>query len=373
MKEGRTVCRIIANLDKSLITAGTLEELINRLAIPALETSGGRSALLHHRRGFGTLFSQGPVLENAPVDTISLLAPVGQEETIMATMASRFSLDKPGHGSIRSETVTLYSTLRSFTETPPAAAADKTRIQTNLAGVCCIVARGNGDLMAKIALESGAAVPITRFGAGTGVRDKLGILRVTIPAEKEIVTIVTGAGDAESVMDTMIDTGKLDQPGRGFIYLFGVSKGILNTKVSRGTSNHAASIEQIITAIDEIKGTIEWRSRGTAQEKGTRNHCNYLRNLVDMTILCNEGYSNGLVTAAMSAGAAGATISKQKFIAAAATCPVSPARESCSLVVGPEQVEKILAALGRADIFGDKVLGEIVTRPVPKACTYIGR
>ncbi len=58
-----------------------------------------------------------------------------------------------------------------------------------LKGITCIVQRGEGDRIAKISLNTGASVPITTHGTGSGVRDKLGLLRITIPPEKELINL----------------------------------------------------------------------------------------------------------------------------------------------------------------------------------------
>jgi hypothetical protein len=229
--------------------------------------------------------------------------------------------------------------------------------------------------MAKIALESGACVPAVRFGTGTGVRDKLGLLRITIPAEKEILSFATISHDAPAVMDMMIDIGKLDQPGRGFIYSFPIRQGLLNTRVSHGRSSHAASIERMIEAIDELKNGTEWRSHGEGVLESSDSRRTFLRDLVDCTLLCNEGAALGLVKAAMGAGAAGATVSNYTHVPLAGTAPfrASPARRLCSMVIAEKQTGTVIDALQKAGVFSDAAQGVIVTRPVPRACTYLGK
>ena len=122
-----------------------------------------------------------------------------------------------------------------------------------MTGICCIAHRGDGDLLAKVGLETGSGVPAITFGIGTGLRDKIGLWRVAIPAEKEIVNLVTTSHNAENVMEMMIDIGALDQPGKGFIYLYPIKKGLVDVKAYVGLRRQAASIEQIVTVIDEIK------------------------------------------------------------------------------------------------------------------------
>ena len=108
----------------------------------------------------------------------------------------------------------------------------------------------------------------------------------------------------------MIEAGQLDQPGKGFIYMFPLSQAHLNMDVNRGILHAAASIEQIIVAIDGILGSIDWRQRVDLNDAESER--NYLTKLVDFSLICNEGSGDELVGAAMTAGAAGASIAKVK-------------------------------------------------------------
>jgi hypothetical protein len=139
-------------------------------------------------------------------------------------------------------------------------------------------------------------------------------------------------------------------------------------------ARHAASIEQIISVIDEIKGGAKWRRRtGTADSGGRSESC--LLDLIDLTLLCDEGRGAELVKAAMEVGAAGATISRQKHIRPAHSplSGVSPARECCNMIVSRQQVPAIGEALERAGAFGERAHGLLYGRSVPKAFTYLGQ
>jgi len=171
----------------------------------------------------------------------------------------------------------------------------------------------------------------------------------------------------------MIDAGKLDQPGRGFIYSFPINQGIINSRISRGASGAAANMEQIISALDSLKGGMKWRRQGM-DLKADRGH---LTDLAGLTLVCDEGRGADLVNAAMEVGAGGATISRTKFLGAGASSRnpeekrVSPAREVCSLAVGQNQVEDVIASLEQSGAFDDETHGMVMAFPVPKAFTFI--
>ena len=161
---------------------------------------------------------------------------------------------------------------------------------------------GEGDLVARVALDTGSCVPTIKYGQGAGLRDRLGLWRITIPAQKEMVEMVVNSYEAQEIMNIIIDVAKIDQPGRGFIYTFPVRQGFINMKVNQTSRSQAASIEQVVLAIDEIKGGTEWRRRrlSIGQHEPRRN---YLTAMTDLTLCCDEGNGAELVKIAMASGA----------------------------------------------------------------------
>ena len=53
--------------------------------------------------------------------------------------------------------------------------------------VCVLSDPGSGESLAKAALDLGICVPLVTFGTGNYMRDQLGLIRITISPEKEIV------------------------------------------------------------------------------------------------------------------------------------------------------------------------------------------
>jgi len=383
MTTSSTVSHIVVIVDRAIEAAGPLAELAASVGLSSMHCAAGRSQMLQNRKGILAALLGGSSLVSSPVEKFSLLVPAAAEEYMLAEIVDKLQLYNIGRGTVYSEDVTVFGDMAALSVSSDlpnfASTQNRARLQSELTGICCIVQRTKGDDIARLALDTGTCVPATTFGIGTGLRDKLGLLRITIPAEKEVISITASRYDAEAVMDIMIDTGRLDQPGRGFIYIYPVKKGVINTKVSRGMPSHAASIEQIIAAIDEIKGGAGWRSRQAMGEPGSRAKRTYLTNLVDLTLVCDEGRGPDLVSAAMAVGAAGATISKMRHIgtgnetAAHGEPRISPAREMCSMVIGEKQTGAIVEALEKAGAFDANTHGIIYSRPVPKACTYLAK
>lgn len=251
--------------------------------------------------------------------------------------------------------------------------AKEARSLGNLSAIVCIVARGQADNIARVALDTGSCVPAVFFGTGTGLRDKLGLLRITIPGDKDVVQLLTSSADAEGLMDLMIDAGQLDQPGKGFIYMYPVRDGVVNSRVNRASTRQAASAEQMIAAIDELKGGMEWRRKGLSDGKTSARA--YLRDLLDLTIVCDEGKAVDLVASAMAAGAGGATITKVRHVArpGSPSAKVSRSREVSSMIVSEAQISGLRQALEDDGAFSDACHGQLFVRTAPKACTFLGK
>lgn len=349
-------------------------ESLKEVGVSELCLTAGRSPVIGERKGLFTVFRGGDLVDD-PVDIYTFLVAQEMEEPLMALIIERGELNLPGRGSVYSEEIVIPIAHEVFQENKPAPfEVERPEVRpSRLTGISCIVQRGQGNQVGKVALYTGSCVPSIHYGIGTGVRDKMGLLRITIPAEKELITMASSAHDAEVVMDMMIEVGKLAQPGKGFIYLFPVKRGLMNLQVIRGEKRQAASIEQIVTAIDHLKGGTEWR-RWSGKTKKKGGGIRYLTGLVDLTLVCDEGTGAGLVTAAMSVGAPGATIHKLRHIRPqdSPLSQVSPAREACSMIISEGQLEKTIHALKEAGAFGDRCHGQVQMRRVSKAFTYLG-
>jgi len=90
--------------------------------------------------------------------------------------------------------------------------------------ITCIVQRGKADDAVKAALQAGAPAATISFARGTGIRERLGLLKIAISPEKEVIEIVVPAEHADAVFDALVEAGKLRTPGMGFIYMTPVSR-----------------------------------------------------------------------------------------------------------------------------------------------------
>jgi nitrogen regulatory protein PII len=98
-------------------------------------------------------------------------------------------------------------------------------VLTDAVLITCIVQRGAADAVVQAAHEAGAQGATIFHGRGTGVRQKhLGLLGLTVNAEKEIVYVVVPEDQADRIFERIFVAGKLDTPGMGIMYTTRIEK-----------------------------------------------------------------------------------------------------------------------------------------------------
>lgn len=366
--------KIRAVLITCIIKKGLTSTLLSRLAEAGVNDYGitpVRTLTLHEsRRGFDLLHRFRLVEE--PGEMVHFFVRPDQEEAALEHVARGCELTVPGRGSVYSEEVELLGWVQDIPGVvSPVLEGNPVVKQSSLVGISCVVQRGQANEVARVALDMGLCVPAVSFGQGMGIRDRLGLLRVAIPGQKEIVHIAASRYDAETLMRMMIRAGQLERPGKGFIYMYPIRKGVVDTKITHGLTRHVASVEQIIVALDELKGDMGWRRRAH-RELVQVNPDYFLLDLLDLSVVCNEGTGKDLVKWAMKAGAGGATISRMKQFFEQGSRPkgVSSAREVCDICVAQDLMEDVISALEEGGLFQEEASGEIWLRKAPKAYTY---
>jgi nitrogen regulatory protein PII len=97
-------------------------------------------------------------------------------------------------------------------------------VLTDASLITCIVQRGLADDIVKAAQEAGAQGATIYYARGSGVRERLGVLGVTVEVEKEVINIVVATDQTDRVFEKMYLAGKLDTPGKGFMYITPLEK-----------------------------------------------------------------------------------------------------------------------------------------------------
>jgi nitrogen regulatory protein PII len=371
--KGKKVIQITVIVNREL--SETLFEALKDIGVHYITLMPCRRIFLQEKHGIMKMLGVEKSIMDIPMNILTFLITPDKEQLILNHIIIKGELDIPGRGCIFSTELNLLNAhaecqeniINNFT-------AERKNLLTDLKGIYCVVQKGEGNRVGRVGLDTGTGSPAITFGEGTGFRDKLGIWRITIPAEKEIINLITTSHDADQVMDMMIDIGSLDQPGKGFISLYPVRMGLINTKIFIGMISQPASIEQIVSVLDEMKGSTGWRRREFAVPSSERTRSAQIDQLVTLTVTCDEGKSEELIKAAKSAGASGATTSKCRHMLLndSAASTVSPARESSTLVISEKYIEGILSALEKNGAFEDTIHAQVLSGQTIKICTYSG-
>lgn len=97
-------------------------------------------------------------------------------------------------------------------------------ILTDVSMITCVVQRGKADEVVQAAQDAGAQGATIYFGNGSGVRERLGLLQLTVDVEKEIITTLVADDSVDRILEKMYFAGELDVPGGGIIYVTKLDK-----------------------------------------------------------------------------------------------------------------------------------------------------
>ena len=245
----------------------------------------------------------------------------------------------------------------------------------DMEAICCICEKGIADDIAQAALQNGAPGPTVTFGEGGGIRDKIPLLRITKGPEKEFVWCVVDKSDADDVFAEMARAGRITEPGRGFMYSIPVASGLINVSSTISSSAHGANMEQIISAIDELKGGKDWRSL-SADGKSKALKTTFLENLIGLYCIVPRDQYEEVYDAVLKSGAPGVSTNFGIMIDAHDEDDEGQNQnEEWALVytsVGPNNVESVRESVQQEiEKLGiDKFA--FYTLPIPRALTYLG-
>jgi len=242
-----------------------------------------------------------------------------------------------------------------------------------LEAICCICEIGIADDIAKAALQKGAPGPTVTFGEGGGVRDKIPLLRITKGPEKEFVWCVVDKSEADEVFADMARAGKITEPGRGFMYSIPVSSGLINISSTVSSSAHGANMEQVISALDDLKGGKDWRSAAeSSSSKALKT--TFLEDLVGLYCIVPRDNYEEVYDSVLEGGAPGVSTNFGLMLDAGSNSNQQQ-NEEWALVytsVGPNSIdalrEKVSMRLNEKGI--DRFA--FYSLPIPRALTYLG-
>ncbi|MEM1432597.1 MAG: hypothetical protein AAGG11_00930 [Pseudomonadota bacterium] len=143
-----------------------------------------------------------------------------------------------------------------------------TSLRENLTAIFLISQGEKTDAVCRAAMQAGGHGPVVQYSDGHGLRERLGWLRITRKPVKEVVCVIVDNVDANLVFAAMAQAGQVERAARGLIYRMPVQKGLVAIDSVYAGSRHAASAQQIIRAIDDLKGNKDWRAQNAIGARG---------------------------------------------------------------------------------------------------------
>jgi nitrogen regulatory protein P-II 1 len=102
---------------------------------------------------------------------------------------------------------------------------DEIVVLTHAMLITVIVQRGSADAVVEAAQGAGAQGATIFHARGTGVRQRsLGVLGITVNADKEVIYIVAPADLANHIFEQIYVAAKLDTPGMGMMFMTPLEK-----------------------------------------------------------------------------------------------------------------------------------------------------
>jgi len=244
----------------------------------------------------------------------------------------------------------------------------------SMEAICCICEIGVAEDIAQAALSAGAPGPTVTFGEGGGVRDKIPLLRMTKGPEKEFVWCIVDKSESDDVFASMARAGRITEPGRGFMYSIPVSDGLINISSTVSSHSHGASLEQIISAIDDIKGGKDWRA--LAEGKSSSLNTTYLKDLVGLFCVVPRDFYSDVYDSILESGAPGVSTNFGVMVDQATSPDKDACNEEWALVytsLSPNSVQSVISGVSSRMSELDTDRYAFYTLPIPRALTYLGK
>ena len=85
--------------------------------------------------------------------------------------------------------------------------------------ITCVIQKDLAEPVLEAAKNAGAQGATISYAQGTGVRERMGLLGVTIDEQKEVIRIIVSHEQSELVFETMYLAGHMDKPGKGIMFM----------------------------------------------------------------------------------------------------------------------------------------------------------
>ncbi|MFU0799508.1 MAG: P-II family nitrogen regulator [Xylanivirga thermophila] len=94
----------------------------------------------------------------------------------------------------------------------------------DIEGIVAIVERGKADHIVNLAKKAGAKGATIVYGRGTGEAEAKKFLNLHIESSKEIIIILVESDNVDCILNTVVEAGRLNEPGTGIAFTFPVDR-----------------------------------------------------------------------------------------------------------------------------------------------------
>ena len=357
---------------------GAMDQCLTDLALPEVFIQPAKQMSLIDRQGFLGL-RPGTRIDESRALLYRMSVPLEYEEGVIRRIAESTDLKMGGRGCIFAQRIYLRrgTPLVFDTEKLDRLCGKTEKVPPeDYVLVSCIVPRGGADSLAQAVLELGICVPIIFFGAGMGLRDRLGLMRITIPVEKEIIWFIAPRSDAELVEKTLIPRARIDVPGKGFLYKSYIRAPVVNLKIRQGKRSHAATMEQVIAALDEVQGSRDWRRLGSRTQESPSGKSKTV-STYGLFFIGDAEEIETFRRTAMDNGARGATFCSAEMRSYGTSTQdhdmESHSRQICDIIISKAVEEKLQEPLSKTGLFdnGKSCVLKIFSAEMPFVLRYL--
>ena len=85
--------------------------------------------------------------------------------------------------------------------------------------ITCVIQKDLAEPVIEAAKNVGAQGATISYAQGTGVRERMGLMGVTIDEQKEVIRIIVSEEQSDIVFETMYLAGQLDKQGKGIMFM----------------------------------------------------------------------------------------------------------------------------------------------------------
>lgn len=149
-------------------------------------------------------------------EIVYIIAGRATARQVLHALDEEINFEKPNHGIAFTTAVKAVSGSH-YCQDADKAEEEEDRIVYHL--ITTVVEKGNAELVVDAAAKAGATGGTIINGRGSSVNESSKLFNMEIEPEKEVVLIIVEAEKSEAVVASIREGAKIDEPGRGILFV----------------------------------------------------------------------------------------------------------------------------------------------------------